>query len=66
MHLADSEIAPLSIDGSREKMIEEIVAVGDAREHLLDAAAIRAEVISFRHSEFPLPRREQFRTVRPV
>ena len=36
------EAAPADVEAHRKKMIEEIVTVGDAREHLLNAAAIRA------------------------
>src|SRR5215467_14527836 len=40
---------PPAIYGTGKEMVEEVVSRGDSREHLLDAAAIRPQVVSSRH-----------------
>src|SRR5215470_10103334 len=59
LNFSDSKVAPTPIHGRRKKVIQEIITVGNAREHLPNATAIRPPVVFFRHSGFLLRHRGQ-------
>ena len=59
LNFSDSKVAPAPIHRRRKKVIQEIVTVGNTREHLPNATAIRPPVVFFRHSGFLLRHRGQ-------
>jgi hypothetical protein len=49
-NFSDGHVSPVTVDRCRKEMIQEIVPMGDAREHFLNATAIRPPVLPARVS----------------